>query len=191
MKADLGPGPLAYPQAVYILGTYNQYGVPNAMNVAWGGVTGKEEISLCCSAGHKTTENFLKTGSLTISMGTVDTAALCDYLGLVSGNDVPDKVGRSGLHVETSPVVYAPVFHELPLCFHCKVVSYNPRGGRLEAKVVEVTADESILTGGKIDVDKLRPITYDPSAQVYRPLGAPIGQAFSMGKALMKESGGD
>lgn len=183
----LGAAPLAYPQPVFILGTYDHYGVPNAMNVAWGGVTGKQEITLCCSVNHKTTTNFLRSSCLTVSMGTVETAEICDYLGLVSGNDVRDKVKRCGLHDEMSAAVYAPVFKELPLCFHCKVIDYEPRNGHLELKVVEVTADESILTDGKIDVEKLHPITFDPAAHVYRPLGASVGAAFAMGNALKGE----
>ncbi len=180
----LGAAPLAYPQPVFILGTYDQFGVPNAMNVAWGGVTGKVDISLCCSVNHKTTTNFLRSRCLTVSMGTVETAEICDYLGLVSGNDERNKVEKAGLHAENSGVIFAPVFRELPLCFHCRVVDYEPRNGHLELKVVEVTADESILTDGKIDAEKLRPITFDPSAHVYRPLGAAVGAAFSMGAAL-------
>ena len=180
----LGAAPLAYPQPVFMLGTYDHSGIPNAMNVAWGGVTGKNEITLCCSVKHKTTTNFLRSSCLTVSMGTVETAEICDYLGLVSGDDVRDKVARCGLHAERSEVIYAPVFKELPLCFHCKVLHYEPRTGHLELKVLETTADESILTDGKIDAEKLRPITFDPSSHTYRPLGASIGAAFSMGNAL-------
>jgi hypothetical protein len=47
-----------------------------------------------------------------------------------------------------------------------------------------VSADESILTDGKIDYAKLRPITYDPVNHHYVELGAKAGNAFSDGKKL-------
>ena len=51
-------------------------------------------------------------------------------------------------------------------------------------RIVNVSADESILTDGKIDYAKLRPITYDPVNHHYVELGAKVGDAFSDGKKL-------
>ena len=34
----------------------------------------------------------MKTGAFTVSMATADTMTECDYFGVVSANDVPDKV---------------------------------------------------------------------------------------------------
>lgn len=35
-----------------------------------------------------------------------------DYVGLVSGNNVPDKMDKAGLHTEKSKYVNAPVIKE-------------------------------------------------------------------------------
>lgn len=47
--------------------------------------------------------------------------AEADYLGIVSGNRVPDKVARTGLHVAKSEFVDAPGLSEFPLTLECKV----------------------------------------------------------------------
>ena len=51
-------------------------------------------------------------------------------------------------------------------------------------EVVNVCADESILTGGKIDPAKLRPITFDGANGTYHVLGEKVGDAFSDGLQL-------
>ena len=49
---------------------------------------------------------------------------------------------------------------------------------------MNVNADESVLTGGKIDPAKLRPITFDPVNNAYIVLGEKVGNAFHDGAAL-------
>ena len=60
------------PEAVLIIGTYDENGVPNAMNAAWGTQKDPDEILIVLSS-HKTTENFEKTGAFTVALGTADT----------------------------------------------------------------------------------------------------------------------
>jgi hypothetical protein len=44
--------------------------------------------------------------------------------------------------------------------------------------------DERILTKGRIDLDKLKPIAFDSAAAAYRTLGPVIAPAFKAGKAI-------
>ena len=140
---------------VFILGTYDECGVANAMNAAWGGISEENEISICISADHKTTYNLLERGAFTVSMATADFVKECDYVGIVSGNDIPDKLERCGFHTVKSELVDAPIILELPMCVECKLKSYDPESCRLVGEIVNVSADESVLTGGKIDPAKL------------------------------------
>ena len=39
MKKNLGADTLVFPTPVFIIGTYNEDGTPNAMNSAWVGVS--------------------------------------------------------------------------------------------------------------------------------------------------------
>lgn len=184
MRKSFGVKPLIYPQPVLIIGTYDKNGIANAMNAAWGGISEENEISICISAEHKTTKNILLNGAFTVSMATADTVAPCDYVGIVSGNDVPNKLEIAGFHTEKSQFVNAPIICELPMAVECKLKSYDEDSCRLVGEIVNVCAEESILTNGKIDPDKLRPITYDGMNHVYYVLGERVGDAFSEGKKL-------
>ena len=63
---------------VYIIGTYNADGTPNAMNAAWGGISEEKEISICVDAAHKTAENLQARKAFTVSMATAKYMAACD-----------------------------------------------------------------------------------------------------------------
>ena len=61
MRKNFGAKPWTYPQPVFILAAYDEAGVPNAMNAAWGGISEDKELSMCISEGHKTTANILRS----------------------------------------------------------------------------------------------------------------------------------
>ena len=180
-RVDFGAKPLLLPMPVLIIGTYDENGVPNAMNAAWGTITDFQEITISL-ASHKTTENFAITGAFTVSMATEDTVTACDYVGIVSANDVPDKFAKAGFHATKSEKVNAPLIDELPMALECKVKSYED--DILIGEIVNVTADESVVTDGKIDIQKLKPIAYDPTSNSYVTLGNVVGKAFSDGLKL-------
>ena len=185
MRKNFGPKPMCYPMPVYIIGTYNEDGTPNAMNAAWGGISEEEEISICVDAGHKTAANILSRKAFTVSMATAKYVTACDYVGIVSGNKVPDKFEKAGFHSEKSQFVDAPLILELPMALECELISYDPESCRLVGKIVNVSADASVLgENGKVDAAKLQPITYDPMNHHYRVLGETVGQAFHDGAAL-------
>lgn len=185
MRKNFGAKPMCYPMPVYIIGTYGADGIPNAMNAAWGGISEDQEISICISADHKTTENILARKAFTVSMATAQYAAACDYVGIVSGNKVPDKFSKAGFHATKSEFVDAPLIDELPMAVECELISYDSESCRLVGKIINVSADESVLgSNGKVDVNKLQPITYDPMNHLYLALGEPVGKAFQDGLAL-------
>jgi len=180
-RKDFGPKPTIFPMPVLIIGTYDENGVPNAMNAAWGMISDYEEISISLGA-HKTTENFAKTGAFTVSMATEDTVVAADYVGIESALKVPNKVEKAGWHTTKSEKVNAPLFDELPMALECEVKSFVD--GILVGKIVNVTADESILTDGKVDPKKLKPIAFDPVNNTYLSMGDVVGRAFSDGMQI-------
>ena len=182
MRKNFGAKPLCYPQPVFILAAYDENGVPNAMNAAWGGISEANEISLCISEGHKTTANLLVSKAFTVSMATADTVVACDYVGVASGNKVPDKMEKAGFHCTKSDFVNAPLIDELPMAVECVLKSYDPETCRLVGEIVNVSADESVLgENGKVDPVKLRPITFDPMNGAYCVVGEKVGNAFKDG----------
>ena len=185
MRTNFGAKPVCYPQPVFIIGTYDENGNPDAMNAAWGGISEADEVSICISENHKTTENIQRKKAFTVSMGTVDQLVACDYVGIVSGNNVPDKVAKAGWTVSKSDFVDAPLFDQLPMAMECELISYDPQTCRLLGKIVNVSADESVLNDkGVVDPMKLQPITFDPMNNAYLVLGDKVGNAFADGAKL-------
>ena len=184
MRKNFGSKAMLYPMPVLIIGTYDENGVPDAMNAAWGGISEENEISICVSDDHKTAKNVVKSGAFTVSVADKKNLVSADYVGLVSGNNEPEKIKKTGWTVVKSEFVNAPVFSELPMTLECKLKSYDEATCRLVGEIVNVSADESILTDGKIDLAKFSPITYDPVNHYYLTLGEVAGKAFSDGKKL-------
>ena len=184
MRKNFGAKTWLYPMPVLIVGTYDENGTPNAMNAAWGGIYDTNLIMVCLADDHKTTENIKKTGAFTVSFATADTVIPCDYVGIVSANDVPNKFKRAGFHAAKSELVNAPVIEELPMALECKLMKFNEDGICI-GEIVNVSAEESILDeNGKIDAKKLNPIVYDGVSHAYMTLGEKVGKAFSDGKKL-------
>lgn len=185
MKKDFGAKPFLYPMPVLIIGSYDENGVPNAMNAAWGCISDYSQISICVSSGHKTMKNILIKKAFTVSIADAANVVAADYVGIVSGNKVPDKLEKAGWHTVKSEKVDAPIIEELPMTLECTMVSYDEESEMLVGEIINVCADEKILNDdGNIDPAKLDPITYDPVNHAYLTLGKKVGNAFSDGKKL-------
>ena len=180
-RVNFGAKPLMYPQPVLIIGTYDENGVPNAMNAAWGITTDFKEITISL-AEHKTTDNLKIRKAFTVSMATEDQVIPCDYVGIESGRKAPDKFAKAGFHATKSEFVDAPLIDELPLALECRVKSFED--GILIGEIVNVSADESVITYGAVDITKVRPISFDPFGNAYYGIGQKAGNAFSDGRAL-------
>lgn len=185
MRKNFGAKPYTYPQPVLIIASYDENNTADAMNAAWGGISDDTQISMCLSAGHKTVKNILVRKAFTVSMADAEHVVECDYVGVVSGNDVPDKLEKAGLHTAKAEFVDAPLIEELPMTLECRLVSYDEESCRLVGEIVNVSAEESILNeDGKIDPAKLNPITFDPVNNTYLRLGEKVGNAFRDGLKL-------
>ena len=185
MRKNLGAKPYTYPQPVFIIATYDENGTPNAMNAAWGGISDDQEISMCISTNHKTTRNILARKSFTVSMADEAHIAGCDYVGIVSGNNVPDKFFKAGFTATKSEFVDAPLINELAIAVECELISFDPQTCRLVGKIVNVSVDERVLDErGNVDITKAAPITFDPFNHTYVKLGKKVGTAFYDGIKL-------
>ena len=185
MRKKFGAKPLSYPQPVLIIAAYDENGTPNAMNAAWGGISEMNEISMCLSAGHKTVKNILKRQAFTVSMADAAHVIACDYVGIVSGNQVEDKFAKAGFHATKSEFVDAPLIDELSVALECRLKEYNPETCILRGEIVNVSVDERALDEqGKVDPAKVSPICFDPFNNTYLKIGEKVGNAFADGKLL-------
>ena len=184
MRKNLKAKAYIYPLPVLIVGTYDENGTPDAMNAAWGTVCDTAQVAIVLSAGHKTVKNLLKTKAFTVAIADRKNVLPADYVGLVSANDVPDKLTKTGWHITKSEFINAPIIEELPLVLECKLVSYDTDTEICIGEVVNVSADDSILDeNGKVDLTKFQPICY-ASGDGYYALGEKVGKAFSDGSKL-------
>ena len=184
MRKDFGVKTWVYPMPVFIVAAYDKAGVPCCMNAAWGGIYDTNQVMVCLADDHKTTKNILESGAFTVSIADAKHVVEADYVGIVSGNEMPDKLATAGLTTTRSAFVNAPIINEFPMAVECKLLKFNEDGICI-GEIVNVSADESILDEkGMVDVKKLDPIIYDGCTHAYLRLGEKVGQAFSDGKAI-------
>lgn len=181
-RKNLGAQPALYPQPVLILGTYDKDGKPNAMNAAWGGICGSNEVMIDMSS-HQTTDNIAVTKAFTVAFADVEHMAACDYVGIVSAKKEPNKMEKAGFTTTKSTFVNAPIINELPVCLECELKEVI--GGKYIGRIKNVSVDERVLgEDGKIDLGKFHPIIFDGTTAGYYAFGERVGNAFKDGAAL-------
>ena len=186
MRKDFGPQSWLFPMPVLIIGTYDENGNPDAMNAAWGSIYDYNQVTVSLGS-HVTTDNIRKNKAFTISFATEETLQASDFVGIFSQKKEPDKIKKAGLTPVKSKFVNARLFEEYPLTIECELVSLDGamgEGGTLIGKIVNVSADEKILTQGKVDVEKLNAIAFDPFTNTYVLCNQIAGFAFKDGMKL-------
>ena len=190
VKKDLGVKPFLYPMPTYMIGTYNEDDSADVMMMAWGGICAENMVALNLEEEHKTVANLKARKAFTLAVPGRDTIRESDFFGIASANKMPDKFARSGLHVEKSAHVDAPVITEYPLTLECEVVETQeqPYGLRVLGRIVNVLADEKTLDEkGRIDAAKLNAFVFDQMRNGYYAVGEKIAQAWNAGAGLMKK----
>ena len=175
-----------YPMPVLMVATYNEDGSVDVMNAAWGTMQERGTVALNLTESHKTVQNIKAKGAFTVSIADAAHVAEADYFGMVSGNKEPHKFEKSGLTAEKSLLVDAPVILEFPLCLECEFIEYqdNSYGVGVIGKVVNVTADESVMVGDKVDMSLVNAIAFDPYTHGYYRVAERVGEAFKDGLKL-------
>lgn len=192
MKIDMGAKDLIFPAPVLIVGTYNDDGKPNAMNVAWGGLCSSNPpaIAISIRKSRKTYSNILNRKAFTVNIANEDVIKEADYFGLVSGNNI-NKFDYINVHADKSKNVEAPYVEEFPVILECKVISMTEIGEHVHivGEIINVMADEAVLNrDNQIDVSKLKAIAYDPAGNQYVSTNHVVGKAFSIGIPLIAKS---
>lgn len=186
MKKNIKTTEAIFPMPVLMVATYNDDGSVDVMNAAWGTMLERDMVILNLTETHKTVQNIKRRKSFTVGIADAKHVVEADYFGVVSANKEPKKFAKSGLTSTISDRVDAPVVNEFPICLECEFVAYQ--GGELGCgvigKVVNVLADEEIMSDGKVDVDKLCAITFDPYTHGYYKVSGRVGEAFKDGLKL-------
>ena len=175
-----------FPMPVLMIATYNEDGSVNVMNAAWGTMQERDTVVLNLTETHKTVENIKARGAFTVSIADAAHVVEADYFGIASGNKVASKLEKAGLTASKAESVDAPVINEFPLCLECKFIEYqnNEYGCGVIGKVVNVTADESVMPDGKLDMSLVNAIAFDPYTHGYYKVTERVGDAFHDGTKL-------
>ncbi|MBR1747370.1 MAG: flavin reductase [Clostridia bacterium] len=171
---------------VLMVATYNADGSVDVMNAAWGTMVEPDIVALNLTASHKTVKNILERKAFTVAFADAAHVAECDYLGIVSGNNFPDKFAKTGLTATKSDKVDAPIINELPVSMECEFIEYQDGayGLGVIGKIVGTVADEKIVKSGKVDVEKMQAIAFDTYTLGYYKVTERVGEAFREGKKL-------
>lgn len=188
MKKSLGAKTIIYPVPVWIVGSYDKDGRPNAMTIAWGGLCCSKPpcVAIALRKATYTYGNVMEKKAFTLNVPSEQYAKEADYFGIVSGKNV-DKFSATNLTPVRSELVDAPFILEFPLVLECKVVHTFEIGLHTQfiGEILDVKSEESMLgENGLPDIRKIKPILFVPDARTYHKAGEYIGDAFSIGKAI-------
>lgn len=177
-----------FPMPVLMVATYNEDGSVNVMNAAWGTMQERDHVALNLTETHKTVKNIKARRAFTVSIADAAHVVEADYFGVESGNKASNKFENSGLTASKSEVVDAPIINEFPLCLECEFIEYQSGeyGCGVIGKVVNVTADEKVMAGDKVDMSLVNAIAFDPYTHGYYKVGERVGEAFKDGLQLKK-----
>ena len=174
-----------FPMPVLMVSTYNDDGTIDVMNAAWGTMFERDQVILNLTETHKTVKNIRKRKAFTVSLANAKNVIAADYFGIASGNNTANKFENSGLTATKSEIVDAPIINEFPICMECELLEGESNWG-IVGKVVNVSADESVMNGDKVDINLLDAIAYDSFTFGYYRVSERVGNAFKDGLALKK-----
>ncbi len=187
MKHQIKTTDAIFPMPVLLISTFNEDGSVDVMNAAWGTMLSRDMVALNLSETHKTVQNIKVRKSFVIHIADAKHVVEADLFGVVSGSKDPEKFKKSGLTFTKSELVDAPVINELPIAMECEFVEYqsDATGMGVIGKVLRTSVEEAHMKDGKVDIDSLEAIAYDPYTLGYYKVGGRVGNAFNDGLKLM------
>ncbi|MBQ6552928.1 MAG: flavin reductase family protein [Clostridia bacterium] len=183
MKKQIKTTEAIFPMPVLLISTFNEDGSVDVMNAAWGTMLDRDMVALNLTETHKTVQNIKARGGFVVHIADAKHVKEADYFGVVSGNKVADKFAKSGMTFVKSDLVDAPVINELPIAMECGFVEFqnDATGLGVIGKVLRTSVEEANMKDGKVDIDSLEAIAFDPYTHGYYKVGGRVGDAFSDG----------
>ncbi|AOY77856.1 flavin reductase family protein [Clostridium formicaceticum] len=189
MKTSIGAKNIIFPTPVFIVGTYGEEGKPNAMNVAWAGICGSSppSIGIAIREQRCTYKNIMNRKAFTINIPSEIYIKEADYFDLVSGNKT-DKFSDTGLTPIQSDKVDASYIEEFPFNAECELIETLQIGEHtlFVGQIIDIKVDADCIDKNDLpDIEKIKPLLFDPAAIRYNTVGKIAGKAFSIGKRIL------
>lgn len=183
MKKSIGAKTIVFPAPVFIVGSYDKAGKPNMMAVAWGGICCSNPpcVGIALREATYTYGNIMARSAFTISIPSEKFIREADHIGLASGR-TEDKFAKTKLTPVKSELVDAPYVKEFAFVLECAVIQRIKLGLHtlFIGEIKDVKADEAVLDkNGAPDIEKIKPMIFDPAKRSYRGIGKYLGNAFS------------
>jgi flavin reductase (DIM6/NTAB) family NADH-FMN oxidoreductase RutF len=164
-------------------------GNPNFLTVAHVGILNHgtpQYLSIGLGKSHYSNAGIHENRTFSICLPSEDLMAETDYCGIMTGKKT-DKAALFEVfygELKTAPMIaQCPVNMELRL--H-DVLDYDTHDIFI-GQLVQTWVDDSVLSGEKIDIAKLRPLLFDMASIKYWRLGEAIGNCWNVGKTLKRK----
>lgn len=182
MKKQIKTKDAIFPMPVLLISTFNPDGSVDVMNAAWGMMYEANMVALNLTLTHQTSINIRARGGFVVHIADASKVNEADYFGMVSSKKEPLKFKKTNLSYTKSELVDAPIINEFKVAMVCKFLEKESNETTLTiGEVLETLVDESIITCGKVDIEKLNAISYDPYTHGYYKVTGRVGNAFKDG----------
>ena len=186
MKQPIKTSEAFFPMPVLLISTYNEDGSIDVMNAAWGTMMDRDHVALNLTETHKTVDNIKQRKGFVIHIADAAHVVEADWFGVVSGRKEKDKFAKSGLTATKSSLVDAPIINELPIAVECEFIEYqsDETGLGVIGKVLQTSVESNLIKDGKVDIESLNAIAFDPYTHGYYQVTKRVGEAFKDGLKL-------
>lgn len=186
MKQKLNGANAFYPVPMFLVGSMVD-GKPAFMAAAHMGIMNASapwQVSVALAKERYTPKGIRELKTFSVNMAGEDQVVVTDYAGLVSGAEVDKGALFTVFYGELEN---APMIEECLVNMECRVsqVLENATHEVFVAEVVQTYADESVLEGEAISLEKFKPLLFDISSVGYYSLGKRVGDCWSIGKQMM------
>jgi flavin reductase (DIM6/NTAB) family NADH-FMN oxidoreductase RutF len=184
MKKNLGSVNALYPMPVVLVGTEVD-GKVNYINIAHVGVIDMNTISISMGKPHYSNKGIKENKTLSINFPSEDMVVESDYVGIVSGAKVDKSQVFESIYGELKG---APMIKNAPLSMECEVVDIldMPNHDVFLVRPINTYCNEEMLTNGKIDLSKIRPMLFDMHQRKYWKLGEDFASCWNIGMEYKK-----
>jgi flavin reductase (DIM6/NTAB) family NADH-FMN oxidoreductase RutF len=142
-------------------------------------------IAIAVNKSNQSADGILDTGEFSVNVPSTEMVGITDYTGLVSAK----KTDKSGLfEIFYGQLKAAPLIEECPLNVECRLAEKVelPTNFLFVGEVVGVHAEDSFLTDGHPDPEKINPFMLSMPDNRFWALGNCVGRAWQEGKSFKK-----
>lgn len=191
MKVNVKNHTMMYPAPAVVVSAYDEEGNADACTLAFATMCSHHPpavmIAINTTLKRKTLKSILHSKEFCLAFPSVEHVSEVDYLGIESGYN-EDKLAKINFTHQKAEKVNAPLINEFKVSVECRVMHIAEVGShtQITGEIVNVQADEDVLSDGKIDFLKLDPLAYDDITHSYYKTGEKIDNAFKSGLKYKK-----